>query len=652
MGGALVKPDGPVTYRIPQPGKKDESDILRNILSKDKLVERIDDDVKTLYDAFNRTVKRYPHNKYLGWRVGESPFKWMSYSMAATRSRNIGSGLRNLGLVPKQDFVGIYSINRPEWMLTHHGADAHSLCLVPLYDTLGPDVVQFIVNQASLKVVFSSGDKVKTLIDAAKVCKSLKTIVSYDDVSAELKEAAKNAGVALVTLEQLEEDGKNKPQADVPPSPDDLQTIMYTSGTTGDPKGVMLTHQNLLANLAGVSYILALTPEDVHISYLLLAHSFERLAMNNVFYNGACAGFYRGDVRLLFEDIAVLAPTLFISVPRLWNRLYDKVMAAVNSGGAIKKTLFETAYEAKVEGLKEGYITHAVWDKVVFGAIKARLGGRVRLMVSGAAPLSEAVHTFLRVCFGVPVLEGYGQTESSAALCAQAPWDVGQVGHVGFPITCCELKLVDVPQMDYLHTDKPYPRGEICYRGPCACKGYYKNKEKTDELIDKEGWYHTGDVGVIDDLGRVKIIDRSKNIFKISLGEYIAPEKLENIFVQSKWVAQNWVYGDSLKSRLVGVAVPDFEVLQPWAKDKGHKDADKPAELCKDPAIIKMILDDMNEVGKTNKIRSFESLAAVTLVAEPFSVQNDLLTPTFKIKRPQCKKAFQAQLDAMYKDID
>ena len=144
----------------------------------------------------------------------------------------------------------------------------------------------------------------------------------------------------------------------------------------------------------------------------------------------------------------------------------------------------------------------------------------------------------------------------------------------------------------------------------------------------------------------------SKNIFKISLGEYIAPEKLENIFVQSKWVAQNWVYGDSLKSRLVAIVVPDFEVLAPWAKDQKHKDATNNAELIKDPAINKMILDDMNEVGKVNKIRGFETLAAITLVATPFSVENDLLTPTFKLKRPQSKKAYQAQIDAMYKDID
>jgi len=310
------------------------------------------------------------------------------------------------------------------------------------------------------------------------------------------------------------------------------------------------------------------------------------------------------------------------------------------------------AYEKKAEGLKEGYMTHGLYDRLVFGKVKERLGGRVRLMFSGSAPLSEAVHTFLRVCFGVPVLEGYGQTESAACISAQLPWDLGTVGHVGFPVPTCEVKLVDVPEMDYLSTDKPFPRGELCFRGPIASKGYYKNPKKTDELIDKDGWLHTGDVAFIDDIGRIKIVDRSKNIFKISQGEYIAPEKLENIFVQSPWIAQCFVYGDSLKSSLVAIIVPDFESLQPWAKEQGHKDAENPKGLCADPAIVKMILDDANKKGKENKIRGFETIVACTLVSTPFSVENDLLTPTFKLKRPQAKKAFQDAIDEMYKGRD
>jgi len=302
--------------------------------------------------------------------------------------------------------------------------------------------------------------------------------------------------------------------------------------------------------------------------------------------------------------------------------------------------------------LKEGYLTHAVWDYLVFGKIKEKLGGRVRLMFSGSAPLSQTVHAFLRVCFGVPVVEGYGQTENSAALSVQAAWDVGTVGHVGFPLPTVEIKLVDVPEMNYLTSDKPHPRGELCYRGPVTCKGYFKNQAKTDELIDKHGWYHSGDVASIDELGRIKIIDRSKNIFKLSQGEYIAPEKIENIYVQSQWVAQSFVYGDSLKSSLVAVVVPDFEVLGPWAKEKKHPHADSPKELCNDPEIVKMVLEDMTKVGKANKMLGFEFVSTITLVPDAFSVDNDLLTPTFKLKRPQAKKAFQAQLDEMYKGKD
>jgi len=206
--------------------------------------------------------------------------------------------------------------------------------------------------------------------------------------------------------------------------------------------------------------------------------------------------------------------------------------------------------------------------------------------------------------------------------------------------------------MNYLSSDKPHPRGELCYRGPVGCKGYFKNDEKTAELIDKNGWYHSGDVASIDEIGRIKIVDRSKNIFKLSQGEYIAPEKIENIYVQSQWVAQCFVYGDSFKSSLVCIVVPDFEVLTPWAKQKNHPKADSQADLCKDPEIVKMVLEDMTKKGKDNKMLGFEFVQSITLVPEPFTVENELLTPTFKLKRPQAKKAFQGPIDEMYKGKD
>lgn len=645
MGGSASVETGPQFVVLPAE-RAGESGIYRHkSVGSGKLVERLDDNIKTLYEAFSATVQKTPHAKYLGWRTGESPFKWMSYKMAHTRAGNIASGLLELGLKVKEK-VGILSINRPEWMLTLHAADMQAMTLVPLYDTLGPAAVQFIVNESELPVIFVSGNKISSLLDTCEKMPTLKTLISYDEIPADSLTQAETKKIKILTIDELEELGKKTPSQPHPPSGDHIQTIMYTSGTTGDPKGVLLTNNNFMAELAGVTSRLKLEPTDIHVSYLPLAHSFERIVTLAIFYNGASMGFYRGDVRQLFDDIAVLQPTVFCSVPRLWNRLYDKVMTAVNSGGGIKKALFETAYESKVEGLKDGYLTHSLYDRLVFGKIRDRLGGRVRLMVTGSAPLSSTVMTFLRVCFSCEVLEGYGQTENCAAMTSSIPGDYS-VGHVGLPFPCCEIKLVDVPDMNYFSTDKPNPRGEVCYRGPITCKGYYKQDKKTKELIDDNGWYHSGDVGEILPNGYLKIIDRSKNIFKLSQGEYIAPEKLENVFVQSEYIAQIFVYGDSLRSQLVAIAVPDFEVLLPWAKAHGRPDATEES-VCQDREIVAMVLKDANEKGKANKLRGFEFLAAIALSKNPFTVDNDLITPTFKLKRPQAKAAFQKEIDTMY----
>jgi long-chain acyl-CoA synthetase len=323
-------------------------------------------------------------------------------------------------------------------------------------------------------------------------------------------------------------------------------------------------------------------------------------------------------------------------------------MGAVTEKGGLGKALFDNAFEAKQEGLAQGYLTHSVWDSLVFSKIQQQLGGRVRLMITGSAPISDKVMDFLRICFACPVIEGYGQTESTAAVSTTLQGDTA-CGNVGVPLGSCELKLVDVPEMDYLSTDNP-PRGELCFRGPCASQGYYKDPQKTAELIDKFGWSHSGDIGTFLPNGNLKIIDRKKNIFKLSQGEYVAPEKLENIFVQSKWVMQCFIYGDSLKSSVVGIVVPDPEAMKEWAKTNAR--TEDLATLCKDPAIIKFIQDDMVTVGKANQLKGFEFPSKISLSHEPFSMENDILTPTFKIKRPQAKALFQPLIDKMYEGAD
>eukprot|EP01025_Chloroclados_australasicus_P017059 TRINITY_DN1869_c0_g1_i8.p2 TRINITY_DN1869_c0_g1~~TRINITY_DN1869_c0_g1_i8.p2 ORF type:complete len:251 (-),score=38.11 TRINITY_DN1869_c0_g1_i8:433-1185(-) len=240
-------------------------------------------------------------------------------------------------------------------------------------------------------------------------------------------------------------------------------------------------------------------------------------------------------------------------------------------------------------------------------------------------------------------------TETSCAITISIPNDP-VTGHVGVPLPCCEVKLEDIPEMGYTNEDLPYARGEICVRGPIIFQGYYKDQEKTDEILDSDGWLHTGDVGAWLPGGRLKIVDRKKNLFKLAQGEYIAPEKIENIYARSQWVLQSFVHGDSLKMQLVGIVVPDPEALLPWAKSQGFpEDMHK---LCSRPEVVQLIFESMIQEGVKGGLKGFEQVAAIHLIPEPFTVENNLLTPTFKLKRPEAKEAFSSVIVQLYRQLE
>lgn len=444
--------------------------------------------------------------------------------------------------------------------------------------------------------------------------------------------------------------GRRSPLPHRPPTPGDLATVCYTSGTTGDPKGAMLTHANFAAAVAGSSAAgVRLTPEDVHLSYLPLAHVFERIVQVSVFHNGGAVGFFSGDVTLLLDDLATLRPTVFPSVPRLFNRIFDKLSAGVRAAGGLKQALFEYAYASKAYYLEEGHTSHSVWDALVFARLRELLGGRVRLMLTGSAPISPAVKEFLQVVFCAPVGEGYGLTET-VGVATLTPLDGRHPGQVGPVCACCELKLVDVSEMNYTSKDTPHPRGEVCIRGPNVFVGYYRSPDKTREAIDDDGWFHTGDIGRINEDGTLSIIDRKKNIFKLAQGEYIAPEKIEGIYMRSPLVAQCFLHGESVKSSAVAVVVPDPEVVGPWAQ-KHSLAGSSLADWVQSPELRAAIEASMREVADAAGLKGFERARAVHVVAEPFSVENDLLTPTFKLKRPQIRDRFKTEIEAMYASL-
>ncbi|GMN43842.1 hypothetical protein TIFTF001_013030 [Ficus carica] len=649
---------------LPEKLQTGKWDVYRSAHSPFKLVSRFEDhpEIGTLHDNFVHSVETFRDYKYLGTRIqvdgtaGE--YKWMTYGEVGIAREAIGSGLRISGL-QKGACIGLYFINRPEWLIVDHACAAYSYISVPLYDTLGPDAVKYVVNHADMQAIFCVPQTLNSLLSFLSDIPSVRLIVVVGGMDEHLPSLPSTTRVKLISYLKLIGQGRSNLQPFCPPKPEDIATICYTSGTTGTPKGVVLTHGNFIASAAGFSRAIKFYPSDVYISYLPLAHIFERTNQIISAYYGVAIGFYQGDNLKLIDDMAVLRPTIFCSVPRLYNRIYAGITNAVQTSGALRERLFRAAYNSKKQAIMSGRNPSPVWDRLVFKKIKEKLGGRVRFMGSGASPLSSDVMDFLRVCFGCEVIEGYGMTETS---CVISIMDEGDTlsGHVGSPSSACEIKLVDVPEMNYTSEDQPHPRGEICVRGPIVFQGYYKDEVQTREVIDNDNWLHTGDIGLWLPGGRLKIIDRKKNIFKLAQGEYIAPEKVENVYAKCKFVSQCFIYADSLNSCLVAVVAVDPEVLKEWVASEGIKVVplstyEDLGQLCSDPRARSAVLADMDDVGREAQLRGFEFAKAVTLVPEPFTVENGLLTPTFKvplqIKRPQAKAYFAKAISDMYSEI-
>ncbi|KAL2102511.1 hypothetical protein ACEWY4_001679 [Coilia grayii] len=622
------------------------------LMKDDTLVSYHYDDGRTLYEVFQRGRQMSGNGPCLGWRTSGKPYQWLKYKQVSDRAEHLGSGLLHRGLKAQPDqFIGIFAQNRPEWIISELACYTYSMVAVPLYDTLGPEALVYIINRADISVVVCDKPaKAETLLANCEksLTPVLKLIVLMDSFDAALVERGTQCGVDVLSLADLETLGKDNLQKPVPPTPSDLSIVCFTSGTTGDPKGAMLTHENVVSDAAAVIKLLEPVykpnPEDVTISFLPLAHMFERVVQTVIYHVGGRVGFFQGDIRLLPDDMKTLRPTIFPVVPRLLNRVYDKVHSGAQT--PFKKWLLNFAVERKFAEVKQGIIRNdSIWDRLIFHKVQKSLGGRVQIMVTGAAPISPSVLTFLRACLGCQIFEAYGQTECTAGCTFAVPGDWTS-GHVGAPIPCNVVKLVDVEEMNYFASNG---EGEVCVKGKNVFVGYLKDPERTAEALDSDGWLHTGDIGKWLPSGVLKIIDRKKNIFKLAQGEYIAPEKIENVYVRSGPVAQVFVHGDSLQSCLVGVVVPDPEVLPGFAEKLGARGSLQ--ELCKSQEVKKAILADLLQLGREAGLKSFEQVKDLHLHPEQFTIENGLLTPTLKAKRADLAKYFQPQIDHLYAQL-
>lgn len=618
--------------------------------------------IPTVYENFihgyNETEGK---GEYLGFRriVNNvaGPYEWISYEECLERVKNFGSALlsKKIDLKPSEP-LGIYSINRPEWVISDYSAMFNSIITVPLYDTLGLQALQYIINQVEMKVCCATKDKAKKLLENISSYPTLKKLIVFDEIDDSLKKASEEASIELYYFGDLEKEGKENRKDFILPKNETVGCICYTSGTTGNPKGAILTNDNLISfcrsirNLRDNDLFRYITHEDSYLSYLPLAHVFERVVQNTVTYFGGKIGFYQGDTSKLLDDVGVLKPTLFASVPRLLNRIYDAVWDNVNKTGGLTAWLFNFAYNSKKRGLKRGRNTHWLWDRFVFNNVRNKLGGNVKAIYSGSAPLSADVTDFLNICFSCDVQEGYGQTETVACLSLTDKWDM-ESGNVGGPMSPVEVKLRDIEDMGYLTTDKPYPRGEICVRGHSVFKGYYKNPELTKEVLDEDGWFRTGDIGIWDEHNRISIIDRVKNIFKLAQGEYVAPEKIEEVYLKHPLVNQIFVHGESLESQLVGIIVPKKKEFMEYATTNGVDASLSFEEMCKDKNIIKKLVSDLNVHARSHNLKGFEVIKNIYLEPHEFTEAENLLSPILKVKRGQALQKYRSIIKELYDEL-
>ncbi|KAK4491378.1 hypothetical protein RD792_002119 [Penstemon davidsonii] len=646
MGDYLVKVE---EARPEANGKASAGPVYRCIYAKDGLME-IPQGMESPWDFFSESVKKNPNNQMLGRRQAidgkASGYSWLTYQQAYDTTLRIGSAIRRRGVNPG-DKCGIYGVNCPEWIMAMEACNSHAITYVPLYDTLGANAVEFIINHAEISIAFIQETKLPA------VCALLSQYPFANFISKSQKDTAEELGVACFSWDDFSLSGNL--DDDLPPKKKTgVCTIMYTSGTTGEPKGVILSNGAFMAEVLSMDQLLletdkVNTEEDVYFSFLPLAHIFDQIMETYCIYRGSSIGFWQGDIKFLIEDLLVLKPTMFCGVPRVYDRIYTGIMDKISAGGLVKKSLFHLAYNYKLRNLEKGFKQEEaspLMDKLVFDKIKQAFGGRVRLMLSGAAPLPKHIEEFLRVTCCCVLSQGYGLTESCGGCFTSIANVFPMIGSVGVPMTTIEARLESVPEMGYdaLSTT---PRGEICIRGNTLFSGYHKRPDLTKD-VTVDGWFHTGDVGEWQPNGTMRIIDRKKNIFKLSQGEYVAVEAIESIYTRCPLITSIWVYGNSFESFLVAVVVPERKPLEEWAANNQEKFNFQ--SLCSNTNARKYILDELNSTAKKHNVRGFEMLRAVHLEPIPFDIDRDLITPTFKLKRPQLLKYYQDCIDKLYSE--
>jgi long-chain acyl-CoA synthetase len=589
----------------------------------------------TLVELYEQVARDHPKLDTLNYKSDD---RWHSISSdkMLQRARNIALGLYSLG-IRKGDRVALLSDSCAEWVLADQGCMFAGAIPVPIYPTLSAPQIAYIINDCSARALFvSTGAKLEQIKDAVHDSPSLTQFILFVD--------GDNTSEKILTLLELENRGRSLSEQNAElinelaraSRPDDLATIIYTSGTTGEPKGVMLTHSNMVSNVIDSSNHLEFGERDRALSVLPLSHSFERQAMNMYLHHGMSV--YFGSLDSLGEYLREVHPTVFVGVPRIYEKILARVLDRAAAKGKLNTALVTWAIEVGKQWARlvtahlrvpwPLSLKRRLADLLIFEKLRKAMGGRIRILVSGGAALSNDV-ALAFVGAGLPIVQGYGLTETSPVVTAGQLHD-NRIGTAGKPIRNVAVRIA--------------ADGEIETRGPNVMRGYWHKPEATRAVFTDDGWFKTGDIGSVDSEGYLTITDRKKELLKTSGGKYIAPQPIEQLIKGSRFVNQVVVIGNGRKFP-AALIVPDWEQMKSYATFKGL-DLKTREEFCRDARIINLFARQI--AARTQNLAQFEKIKRIALLDHEFTVENGELTPTLKIKRRVIDEKFREVIDGIY----
>ncbi|XP_057865375.2 long chain acyl-CoA synthetase 9, chloroplastic isoform X2 [Cryptomeria japonica] len=638
----------------------------------------------TIAALFEQSCKSHEHSRLLGTRklinrqkeVGEDgrpceklhlgDYEWITYGTAFKCACNFASGLMELGHTTGQR-IAIFAETRAEWLIALQGCFRCNIPVVSIYPSLGGESLAHSLNETEVSTIICDRKQMQKLIDLSGHLGAVKRIVYMEDkgIISDSYVSRTSGHWTVSSFSEVESLGRRTPPKSNLPVPADIAVIMYTSGSTGVPKGVMMTHGNVVATIAAVRTIVPeLGSEDIYLAYLPLAHILELAAECTMLAAGCAIGY--GSPSTLVDsssmikkgtkgDASILRPTLMTAVPAILDRLRDGVRKKVETKSKMSKKLFDISYRrslAAIEGTWHGgwALEKFLWDKVVFRKIRAILGGHVRGLLSGGAPLSEDTQRFVNICLRAPIMQGYGLTETCAGA-TFTEWDDSTVGRVGPPLPSCYVKLINWEEGGYMANDLPMAEGEIVIGGANVTLGYFKRKAETNEVykMDERGirWFYTGDIGRFHPDGCLEIIDRKKDIVKLQHGERIPLGKVEAALVACHYVENIMLHANDCHSYCVALVVPSQNALETWAQKEMliYNDFE---DLCQKKEAIREIQMSLLKIAQEANLKNFEIPKKIKLLAHPWTPDTNLVTAALKLKRELIKQAFEEELKELY----